>query len=183
MNKHIRFLKNAVLDRKVGAVARSSKYVVQNVLGRLTGPLETVIEYGPGDGVMTKELLKKLPSSSRFFVVESNAPFVKTLRQIEDGRLEVIEGKVQHLSPEDIQRFSGADLVLSSIPFSMLKPGERLKVVSEVRKILKPGGRFIIFNQYSRLMFKPLRNNFNSVSASFEPRNIPPCFIFEAKKS
>ncbi len=176
------FLKNAVRDRKVGAVARSSRYVVKNVLDRIAEPLHVVIEYGPGDGVMTREILKKLSSESRFFVVESNLSFVGTLRQIKDERLQVIEGEVQHLSSENMEKFSGADLVLSSIPFSMLKPADRLKVVSEVHKLLRPGGRFIVFNQYSYLMLKPLKKSFHMVSTSFEPRNIPPCFIFEAKK-
>ena len=67
MNKHMHFLKNAVRDRKVGAVARSSRYVVKNVLDRIAEPLHVVIEYGPGDGVMTREILKKLSSESRFF--------------------------------------------------------------------------------------------------------------------
>jgi phospholipid N-methyltransferase len=176
------FLKNAIFNRNVGAVTMSSKYVIKNVTQRLGKPLHTVIEYGPGDGVMTRALLLHLAPQGKLFVIESNPQFIKALHKIKDKRLHILQGKVQDLALDKIHGFCPADAVISSIPFSLLKKADRLKIVSDTHKILAPNGTFIIFHQYSRLMFRPLQERFSSVSVVFEPRNILPCFILDAKK-
>lgn len=176
------FLKNMMEDPHVAALTMSSKYVVGNVLERLPGSLHTVLEYGPGNGVMTKALLSRLPPEGKLIAIESNKRFIKTLEDIGDERLTIHEGKVEHVISQKIPDIKGINAVVSSIPFSHLKPADRLRVVSATESILTPGGDFIIFHQYSRLMLEPLQRYFRSVSVSFEPRNVFPCFILHAKK-
>ena len=66
MDKSVQFLKNAILGENIGAVARSSKYVVKKVLSFLNQTqISNIIEYGPGDGVLTRELLKILPANGK----------------------------------------------------------------------------------------------------------------------
>lgn len=178
-----KFFKNAILDHNVGAVATSSKYVVNNVLKRLKKPLHTVIEFGPGDGPMTKALLKRLSPDGRMLVIESNDKFIKDLREIGDKRLHIIEGNVQDIISKDIPGFEKVDLIVSSIPFTFLTPSERIEVVTIANKLLIEGGSFIIFHQYSLLMAKTLRQIFGKVTVDLEPRNFPPCFILECSKS
>jgi len=182
IRKRAYFLKSMVLDHEVGAVTMSSKHVIRDVLECLDAPLRTVVEYGPGEGVMTKALLERLPPNGRLLVVEPNVRFIETLRRIKDKRLEVLEGKVQDMTLEKLREFQGADAVVSSIPFSLLTPAERFSVVAVTHKLLAPGGSFIVFHQYSRLMVRPLKKYFRSVSVVFEPRNILPCFVLNAKK-
>src|SRR3989344_6403005 len=176
LRKRAKFFKNAILDRNVGAVSKSSKYVINNVLKRLKQPLQIVIEFGPGDGPMTKALLKRLSPDGKLLVIESNVKFVEELRKIDDERLHIVEGNVQDIISKDIYGFEKVDLVVSSIPFSFLKPSERINIVKITNKLLISGGSFIIFHQYSRLMAKTLRQVFGSVSVILEPRNFPPCF-------
>lgn len=171
-----------VRDRDIGAVTMSSQYVVKNVVKRFSSPLKTVIEYGPGNGVMTRALLDALAPDGRLLVVESNAEFVKNLQLIGDARLTIFHGKVEDLGKASIKDFQAADAVISSIPFSFIKLLDRVSIVSDTHKILGPKGRFIVFHQYSWFMAKLLRRKFSSVSVSLEPRNIPPCFILEARK-
>lgn len=176
------FFKSVGSLREVGALTMSSRYVVRRALKHLPRQLDTVIEYGPGNGVMTKALLARLSSKGRLLAVESNAEFAKDLKQPSDIRLHVWHGKAQDLTPELACEFSGADAVLSSIPFTFLMPAERLKFVSDVYKMLAPNGTLVIFHQYTPLMFFPLHKIFRSVKIEFEARNIFPCFILIAKK-
>lgn len=177
------FLKNALSYREAGAVTMSSKYVVQKVLKLLdTTTLNTIIEYGPGSGAMTKALLASLSPQSKLIVIEPNAQFVHELEQIADSRLEVIKKRVQDLPAAQIESFGQVDAVISSLPFSFLQPAERLSVVASTHKMLTPGGSFVVFHQYSRLMLRPLKNIFGSVAVLFEPRNFLPCFIMHSKK-
>ena len=184
ISQKIHFFINAVLGGgKTGAITSSSGYVVESVLKHIKGPLDTVIEYGPGDGVMTKALLKLLAPEGKLVVIESNPRFVKILRTIRDPRVHVIESNVQDVLDSEIGHLKEIDLVLSSIPFSFLTPAQRDEVIAKTHALLAPHGSCILFHQYNTLMKKPLKRYFNTVSVSFEPKNIFPCFILFAKKS
>jgi phospholipid N-methyltransferase len=184
MREQFNFFRIALFDRQVGALSRSSKYVVRAVVRNLKNQhLARVVEYGPGDGVMTKELLRHMPAHGQLIAVESSLKMLKVLKEIGDPRLKVITGTVQNISRElKRHHFANVDLVVSSIPFSMLKPAERDSVVRNTFDMLNAAGRFIVFHQYSRIMRGPLKKYFSSVNTRFEPRNILPCFIMDARK-
>jgi phospholipid N-methyltransferase len=176
------FLKNAIFDREIGAMTMSSQYVVRRVIKRLPQPLMRVVEYGSGNGVMTRALLDHLSPDGTLVAIESNPLFVAELRRINDKRLTVISGKVQDALRVDGARLLGADAIVSSIPFSFLTPDERNAVVSDTHTLLAAGGSFIIFHQYSWLMAEVLAAKFAETYTIFEPRNILPCFILDARK-
>ena len=185
MQEQLKFFKIALLDRKIGAMTRSSKYVVNAVVRNLGHKsLHRVIEYGPGDGVVTKEILNRMPRDGELIVVETNPKFLRVLKDIEDSRLKIIKGTAQEISKE-LKRHNHAvvDLVISSIPFSILKPAIREDIVNNTFDMLRSSGKFIIF-QYSPLMLSLLKKYFdaNNVSTQFELRNIPPMFIMSAQK-
>lgn len=185
MLEQINFFKVALLGRQIGALTRSSKYVVNAVVRNFDGQLlHRVVEYGPGDGVMTREILNRMPKDGELIAIETNPEFLKVLKNIEDPRLKVIEGTAQEVSKE-LRRHNLAaiDLVVSSIPFSMLEPADREKIVSNTFDMLKNAGKFIVF-QYSPLMLGLLNKYFDTgaVNTRFELRNILPGFIMSAQK-
>lgn len=184
MEESVKFLRNALRGEKVGAVSRSSKFVIKEVLKNIgESNLGTVVEYGPGDGVLTKELLKKMPESGKLFVVELDPNFVVELSKIKDKRLHVIHGKIEDISENpDKYNIEKADLVVSSIPFTFIKKDEREVIVKNIEKNLSDEGRFIIFHQYSLLMQRIMKKYFKNVESFFEPRNFLPCFIIVGKK-
>jgi len=186
MLKQFNFLKVALLDRKIGAITRSSKYVINAVVRNFDGQiLHRVVEYGPGDGVMTREILSRMPIDGQLIAVETNHRFFKALKKINDPRLRVIRGTAQEVSKE-LKRHNrmDVDLIVSSIPFSILKSDDRESIVSNTFNTLKSDGKFIIFHQYSPLMLGLLNKYFNTdaVNTQFELRNILPCFIMSAQK-
>lgn len=182
MQEDINFFKVAFSNPHTGAIARSSRYVVRAVLDLIANrKLSQIIEYGPGDGVVTKELLKQLSVDGRLLAVEIDQKFFETLRSVRDPRLQVVNGTIQDVSRNtEAHGFHKVDLVVSSIPFSSLSSSEREEVVCLTKKILAPGGMFIIFHQYSSIMARPLKKYFSQVEVRFEPRNFFPCFIMSA---
>ncbi|KKT12932.1 MAG: Methyltransferase type 12 [Parcubacteria group bacterium GW2011_GWC1_43_30] len=146
-------MKIALLDSKIGAMTRSSKYVVNAVVRNFSNKsLQRVIEYGPGDGVVTREILKRMPRDGELIVVETNPKFIKILRNINDPRLKIVEGTAQRVS-EELKRDNHvvANLVISSIPLSILKPIERERIVDNTFEILEESGKFIVFQYSPRL--------------------------------
>ncbi|MFZ2522863.1 MAG: rRNA adenine N-6-methyltransferase family protein [Minisyncoccia bacterium] len=184
MDKSVNFLKNAIKGKNVGAVSRSSRYVIKEVLKNIDDTkLDVVVEFGPGDGVLTTELLKKVSDKGKLYAVELDSNFVKELRKIKDDRLVVIEEKMEVVAKHPYKYgIKKADLVVSSIPFTFINKKDREGVVGEVNKMLSSHGQFIIFHQYSLLMYRLLKKYFRDTDNYFEPRNILPCFIMVARK-
>lgn len=187
MKKKLNFIKTAALDPNIGAVARSSRYVVKTVLSKLKGEvLNQVWEYGPGDGVVTREILKLLPKNGKLTVIETNAHFVRSLKQIPDARLEIIHGTIQETLPRLLKQISlekiKVDAIISSVPFSFFTPRERDQIIRQTSSALRDNGKFVVFNQYTPLMFFPIKKHLKKLRLSYEFRNLPPCFIFSAKK-
>ncbi len=179
MKESLSFLKVALFNGEVGALARSSRFVVTAVRRVLPKrKLDKIIEYGSGDGVMTLELLKHLSPEGRFLAVEIDPKFLKVLGNINDPRITVVDDTIQNVS-RNIEKygFDRADLVVSSIPFSYLSKLEREEVCRLTRGCLADGGMFIVFHQYSTIMARPIRKFFGKVKVNFEPRNFLPCFI------
>lgn len=175
------FLKVAVRDFRVGAVMPSSRWAVREILDRVPDRLSAVLEYGPGDGVITKRLLDRLDSAGRMLVIEANPTFAAGLAKIADQRFSLVHGDATVAA--DYAREHGLasfDLVISGIPFSMLPDKTRKDVVDMTWSLLRPGGTFLVY-QTSPLMVPYLKRRF-AVKTSFELRNIPPYFIMQAIK-
>ena len=182
LRERINFLKIFIADKNVGAFTVSSRFVVKSVMNHMPQSLHTVIECGPGEGVMTRAILKHLSPDGTFLAIEANKGFASLLRGMDDSRLQIVEGKAQDMIMHAKESNIGdADFVLASIPFTFLTSAERVGIVRDAHKLLAPKGRFIIFN-YSPLMYPIMKKIFGNASLSFEARNLPPCIIMTAEK-
>ncbi len=180
----VHFLKTALKDYKVGALTPSSNFVVKQILKNLPHHSRAcIVEYGAGDGVITKALLEHMPHDGTLVVIEMNPHFVALLKKIHDPRLQVIHGNVvkicKDLSDLKLPRI---DAVVSGIPFSFLRSNERHLIASQTFENLSEHGRFILY-QISPLMLPYLKRYFKKkVDLSLEVRNFPPYFIMVAEK-
>lgn len=180
----IHFLKTALRDYKVGAFTPSSNFVVKQILKKLPHHSRAcIIEYGAGDGVITKALLEHMPRDGKLIAIEMNPHFIALLKKIHDPRLQVVQGDVlkicKNLSDLKLPRI---DAVISGIPFSFFSSNERHVIAKQTFQKLSEHGRFIIY-QVSPLMFPYLKKYFNKkINLSFEVRNFPPYFIMVAEK-
>jgi phospholipid N-methyltransferase len=180
--ERLSFFRNAVDDPNVGALTMSSSYVVRAVLRSLPPGATTIVEHGPGTGVLTRLLLHHLPPEGRLFAIERSPAFVDRLSRMGDPRLHVVTQSSEELHYDALGIDGRIDAVVASIPFSFVAPDDRRTIVGRAYGALRPGGVLAVFHQYSLLMRAYLRERFDSVRFSFEPRNLFPCFILHATK-
>lgn len=178
----LEFAKIALQDWRIGALAVSSRYVVERILHELRPDYKTIVEYGAGEGVVTRSILQYLPADGRIVAIEQNSTFVRELQQINDPRLTVIHADalaVPGRLPElGLPRL---DAVISNIPLSFLPASKRRDFLTTSYRALSEGGLLIVY-QYSPLILPILRKLSQQSRALFEPRNFPPYFIMVAPK-
>ena len=182
MHKQL-LIKNFIKDKYVGAIFPTSKAVINEIIKKINfATANVIVEYGAGTGVITKELLLKMNTNARLFVIETNPEFIEILNQIKDNRLYVVNGNAVDVN-ELLADYNLPliDYVISGIPFSFFIPIKRMSIVRNTCKIIKDGGKFIVY-QYSSLMEKYLYYCFNKVNKQFALANIPPVVLFEAIK-
>ena len=183
LREHLRFFTTAVRSRNIGAIAASSPFVVARVLKMVPAELNMVIEYGPGTGVMTRMLIPRLSARGSYVAIEANEVFARTLSSSPDPRLRVVHGKAEkEIVRLQHEQTSGAELVITSMPFSLMSPEKLHKIVADTHSALLPGGSFISFHQYTPRAALPMKKIFGNVSVSFEVINLFPCFILRSKK-
>lgn len=178
----IDFLKASLTDYRVAALTPSSRYVVRGIVRHIPSRARGVVEYGAGDGVITREILRILGAEAKVAAIEIREEFVRELARISDPRLSVIHDDVISISARsDALGLPPIDAVVSGIPFSWLAPATRREVVHHTHHFLAPGGVFIV-DQHSLLMLPVLKQIFPRVEWYFEPRNLPPHFTMVAYK-
>ena len=166
--------------RMLGSIVPSSSFLMNRVLRQIDWErAKVVVEYGPGIGNFTAEILKKLRPDAALVVFELNPEFAEFLRRsIPDSRLHVVCG-----SAADVQSklrclgWRNADYVLSGIPFSTMPEEVRDKILNETRSVLSPEGAVLIY-QFSPSVMPHLQSNFERVEKDFELLNILPAHIF-----
>lgn len=177
------FFREFLRDRNVAAVSPSSPHLMKRLVKNLDLPrVSRIVELGPGDGVAMRALLPKLPEDARYVAIERNPNFVARLKKSKDQRLTVVQGRAQDLRKIVSYADGKVDAVIASIPFTYLKKDERIALVADVKRLLRPGGTFVVFHQYSPLMVPYLAKEFPDVHVEFEPLNLLPCFLMRVRK-
>jgi phospholipid N-methyltransferase len=175
------FAKNFVrYPKMLGSAIPSSRFLIRRLLEEVDfDRARLIVEYGPGIGSFTHEILRRMRPDALLVVVETNPDFVTFLRETySDRRLCVVHGSAAAI--EKILRglsLGAADYVVSGIPFSMLPAAVRRRVLRATSRVLQPHGAFLLF-QFSPKVLPDLRQEFRRVRRGFEPRNIPPALLY-----
>ncbi|HUF25792.1 MAG TPA: rRNA adenine N-6-methyltransferase family protein [Gemmatimonadaceae bacterium] len=171
------FLKH---PRMLGSVIPSSRFLVDQVLRQVEWQrARVIVEYGPGVGNFTTEILRRMRPDATLVVIEMNPSFVGFLREtIVDSRLHVVEGSAADAAALLAQLGKpSADYVISGIPFTTLAPGVRESVLETTRGILRPDGAFLVY-QFTASVLPHLVRFFGHVERRFEPFNVLPAQVF-----
>ena len=164
----------------LGSVVPSSRFLVKNIMSQVDWDrARVVVEFGPGVGTITREVLKHMRPDAVLVVIELNEEFVEYLRTtIRDPRLRIVHGSAAHvrriLSEYGL---APADYIISSLPYSLLPEALRQEIVAESRHALKAQGSLLVF-QYNRTLLPYLKSSFSSVKLNFQLFNILPALIF-----
>jgi len=166
--------------KMLGSLIPSSHFLIDQVLGKIDWKeAGVVVEYGPGVGTITTEILRRMRPDATLVVIEMNSDFVQFLRgSIRDPRLRVVHG-----SAADVDRvlktegLRHADYVISGIPFSTMPEPVRESILHATHSVLRPSGAFLVY-QFSRAVLPYLQRVFGQVEQAFEPLNILPARLF-----
>ena len=182
---HFDFLKESLRNlRTTGAVARSSKYLVREMMQPIDFiNAKIIVELGAGDGVLTEELLNRMSPEALLLCFEINPEFCKILRgAIDDPRFVLIEDSAENLEKHLWELgFREADYIMSAIPFIALPNDLVHRIVSVCHKVLKNKGLYIQYH-YSSFIQRMYRKHFGNVQVEFVPFNIPPAFVMICEK-
>lgn len=171
------FLKHPVM---LGSILPSSRFLTDHVLSQVDWrDVTTMVEYGPGVGTFTAQILRRLGPKSRLIAIESSRDFAEYLRRsFPDSRLSVVHGSAVEVDSILLQLgLDAADCIISGIPYSTMPLPAREAVLRRSRDILRPGGSFIVY-QFTTTVAPHLRAVFGDVRQEFELLNILPARIF-----
>jgi phospholipid N-methyltransferase len=178
------FARNFIKHPKMlGSVIPSSRYLIRQMLSRVDWQrARLIVEYGPGVGSFTTEILARMHPDARLVVFETNDEFVQFLRaSIKDPRLTVVHDSAAEVGAV-LQRLGHewADYVLSGIPFSTMPEELRLSILDATQNALRPEGLFLVY-QFSGSVHADLKRVFASVESGFEALNVPPARLWWCK--
>lgn len=166
---------------KTGALLPSTKFLAKRMTKKMKG--KVVLELGPGTGVFTKEILKKLPKDGVLISIENNKAFSDYLMdKIKDERLKLYTGDAQNMSLYlEENGFKEVDYIVSGLPLGHFGRELNEKILTEAKKCLSEDGVFVQF-EYFLAKFESVRRVFPKVSISFELLNLPPAFVMMCRK-
>jgi len=164
----------------LGAFLPSSRYLTRHLMSYVNwSATRVVVEYGPGVGTLTTEILRRLRPDGILIAIERNPDFVRYMREnIKDKRLIVHEGSAEEV--RDVLAANGAseaDCIISGIPYSVLPPHVRDNIMHNSREVLRSGGVFLVY-QYTSAILPHMRQIFGDIRTETEFRNIVPARIF-----
>ena len=180
------YIKNFLRDQDVAAIAPSSSFLVRRVCKWIDfDEDQTIVEYGPGNGVFSEYILDRMTGNSTLLLIESNPDFVEILEEMtaDDPRAVVVEDRAERIVDIlDENDLDAVDYIVSGIPFSFLDSETKHELLARTRDVLSEEGSFLVYQNYNHLE-DPLREHFSEVTKEYEPRNIPPTmFAYEARK-
>jgi len=166
--------------RMLGSIVPSSRFLINQLLEPIDwAQARLIVEYGPGVGSITEEILRRMRPDASLIAIETNPEFVRFLRSYtEDERLHVVEASAERVV--EILRQHGhekADYIISGIPFSTISAPVRERILRKTRSVLEPRGSFLVY-QFSTWILEDLQRIFCYVRRQFEPLNVLPAYLF-----
>lgn len=185
MNNTFNFFKEAVKSYKTsGTIVPSSKYLANKMLSHINfTKADVIVEFGSGNGVITKLILEKLSTKATLICFEINTTFYNELLQIKHPQLIVLNASAENIENELQQLgFKSANVIISSLPLTIIPNKLSNSILKKSNIALNKNGLFIQY-QYSLTYYKKLRTFFDkNIQIAFEPLNFPPAFIYKCSK-
>ncbi len=184
MGKKISFFREFLKERRtVGAISPSSIFLAKKMISSIDfSRARTLVEFGPGTGIFTKQILKNMHPDAKLFVFETQKSFCEKLKtEIVDNRMILINDSAEKIG-EYLQKngLENAEYIISSLPFTVIPSQIKNSILNQSVKFLAPMGSFLQF-QYSLNAHKLLKSKFKQVKLDFTPMNIPPAFIYRCQ--
>lgn len=170
---------------QIASIVPSSKAMVERVASKIDFSRAKVIaEYGPGEGVHSREIARRLRPDGTLLLFEIDETFARDLERqfARDARVHVIHGDAARLGA--VLRDLGiaqCDYIVSGIPFSILEREAKRDLLRQTHAALVPGGAFIIYQVTNEL--RAHATDFAEADSEYFLQNIPPMFITVFRKA
>jgi phospholipid N-methyltransferase len=164
----------------LGSLVPSSSFLVNDMMSQVDWERARVlVEYGPGVGTFTREILRRMRPDAVLVAIELNTDFVGYLRDhVRDPRFRVVYGSAARVRGILAERnLASADYIISGLPYRNMTDSLRREILDESRLALSAEGSMLLF-QYTRTLLPYLESSFGSVKLNFQFFNILPALIF-----
>ncbi|MCY6485773.1 SAM-dependent methyltransferase [Clostridium aestuarii] len=169
----------------IGAVWPSSKFLAKKMITDVNFEnAKCIVEYGPGTGIFTNELIKNKKENTILLVLELNKELYNTLEEKYSNikNVHIINDTAENVGMYVNQYgFECADYIISGLPFTAFPEELSKSILTNTLEILNKEGKFITF-QYTLLKKNFMKKFFPSININFEMINIPPAFVFSCSK-
>jgi len=176
---------------EVGAIAPSSRSLARRMVrGMDLANARCVVEYGPGTGAFTREVVARIGPDTRFFAIEKNPDFIPILHE-RFPKLDVVGASAEELPRLLAERgLDAADYIISGLPYTVLPWGLVERIIAVSHECLRPGGLFNTVQYYNSYVLMPaarkfqrlLRATFDAITHYRTLWNLPPAFVYSCRK-
>lgn len=178
----IQFLKNPM---KIGAVLPSSKCLAKGMMKGIDfSSCSTIVEYGPGTGVFTQQIIHNKKKDARLLVIEQNNTLYELLSKRYDGieNVTIIHGSAERIKDYlEQNQMESVDLIVSGLPFTSFPKELTKSILNRTGEVLNEKGKFITF-QYTLVKRHIFEAYFQIVNCQRVIWNCPPAFVLVMKK-
>src|SRR4051812_49093708 len=170
---------------QVASIVPSSRALVERVSDKIDfNQARVIAEYGPGEGVHTREIARRMRPDAHLLIFELDAAFSRDLERqfANDPRVTVLNRDAAALPDELMRRgIPACDYILSGIPFSILNIDKKRALLQKTHDALADDGAFIIYQVTNEL--KQHATLFPQADSEYFLQNIPPMFITVFRKA
>ncbi len=174
----------------VGAIVPSSRRLARRMVDWVDWPrVETAVEYGPGTGVFTHEILSRLPAKATFVAFEANREIASLWRgrfpgrNLHCGSATGVSGELSRLGRRH------TDVVISGLPWAAFPERLQREILDATVASLRPGGQFATFAYLQGLLLpagirfrRLLGEYFTEIEVSpVTWLNLPPAIVYRCR--
>lgn len=192
MKTKIAFLREFLRNPgSVGAVAPSSPSLAREMVRQAGVPeASAIVEFGPGTGAFTREIVAQARPSAPFLAIERNPTLARILQQ-ELPTVRVFEDSVENLDAIlQGQGLHQVDCILSGLPWAAFDEDLQDRLLKVAWRSLAPDGRFVTFAYLQGLLLpagqrfaRKIRGRFRQVTRSRVVwKNLPPAFVYRCTR-
>lgn len=174
-----------------GAVAPSSKYLARTVVDWIDWEkTDCLLEWGPGTGAFTEELLRRKPASCQYLAIEVNPEMCDLLRK-RFPDIQVCQESVANVREVcEHECIESTQCIVSGLPWAVFEESQQDEMLEAMMGVLERGGQFTTFAYIHGLLVpsgqsfrRKLRYYFSSVTRSpIVWPNIPPAFVYRCRR-
>ena len=171
---------------RVAYIVPSSQALIRRVCSKMDfSKPKVIVEYGPGEGCHTRELLKKMHPESRLLLFELDEELSEHLKEQfrDDSRVEVLNIDAAELPNVLAERgIPHCDYVVSGIPFSIIEINKKRELLQKTYDSLAPDAdsAFVIYQMTAEL--RQHAKHFPRIESEYCLQNLPPMFVIKFYK-